>query len=462
MRFKRHWPVEDVKTQVILLGVLGAFCPGFYNGLYASDGMGDAHLKSLDLIANSLTYGLFGVCSASGGVLLCLSDLSLLLSIGGCSYGVFACLMFVARRYALVWLAGVAGAILGVGAALHWVLAGGLLLAYAPDSQRGYYAALYWGIFNLGAAGAAVLKLVAVVSARPAFLHFVRWLLITLTCVAGVAIPRLIRDPREVKVSPSHALIVFHKPDATAESLHDEASSMLQTLAIPEMILMSLLFVGSLWTQSYHSNFIVYFLTTFPMAHLMQVVHWLVQASFPFLFALALDCPSWSLRRRGLFFFHLMALLWVVTWTVGAAFQYLFEGGYDKDWPPVDRVHWDDPLRAMHLVLLAALFGVAECATEIYIYWFLGLQANNNVMRAIRHFGYFKGLQSLGNSISWTVDLFDRNTYRFQMWTCVAHFLLDLPLTFIAAINIHDMDRRRRASTDAPSSKTPALHMPLI
>lgn len=51
----------------------------------------------------------------------------------------------------------VAGAILGLCAALLWTAQGSMMMAYPTEQQKGRFIAIFWAIFNLGGVvGAAV------------------------------------------------------------------------------------------------------------------------------------------------------------------------------------------------------------------------------------------------------------------------------------------------------------------
>eukprot|EP01054_Gregarina_sp_Poly1_P004518 Gregarina_sp_Poly_1__4517@NODE_2425_length_2150_cov_229_221315_g1541_i0_p1_GENE_NODE_2425_length_2150_cov_229_221315_g1541_i0NODE_2425_length_2150_cov_229_221315_g1541_i0_p1_ORF_typecomplete_len333_score27_49MFS_1/PF07690_16/0_00025MFS_1/PF07690_16/2_5e03_NODE_2425_length_2150_cov_229_221315_g1541_i05121510 len=332
------------------------------------------------------------------------------------------------------------------------------MLAYAPELQRGFYVGLFWAVFNVGGVFATITSLGGLTSGTDTGQNGLYWFLVSVMFLASFLLPRLILHPEQVKAA-SGVEIQFIESDGSAEGVYDEAANMLKVCFIPEMILMSLLFVGSLWDQSYHNNFITYYLTTDRAAMILQIVHWTTQVVGPFTYALVLDCALWNLRKRCLVSFLILVGVWVLTWVLAVVFQYGFEGGYDKDRPPQEKIDWWDVEHRMLLPgMLAALFGFADCVTQMYIYWFLGVLAQNDVVRAARYIGYYKGLQCLGNAVSWGLDFMGKNSYRFQLWLCIAHFLIDLPLTFIAALNIHLLDSRMAQET----GKTPTLHIPLI
>eukprot|EP01053_Blabericola_migrator_P009787 Blabericola_migrator_1__9786@NODE_536_length_7757_cov_263_784395_g64_i2_p2_GENE_NODE_536_length_7757_cov_263_784395_g64_i2NODE_536_length_7757_cov_263_784395_g64_i2_p2_ORF_typecomplete_len479_score66_10UNC93/PF05978_16/7_4e17UNC93/PF05978_16/2_7e03UNC93/PF05978_16/1_1e03MFS_1/PF07690_16/3_1e13Sugar_tr/PF00083_24/3_3e09MFS_3/PF05977_13/4_4e09MFS_3/PF05977_13/1_4e03MFS_4/PF06779_14/3_1e03MFS_4/PF06779_14/8_5e06MFS_4/PF06779_14/6_9e02PUCC/PF03209_15/1_7e05PUCC/PF03209_15/4_9e02OATP/PF03137_20/0_042 len=470
----KQWDRRKAKCQVVLLGLLGAFGPGFYNGLFSFygaradiDGSLDEYAKRVDLIANALTYSTFGLVCLLGSLLLCMLDQETILTLGGCSYGLFAMLMYFARRYnSALWLAIVAGVLLGIGAAFYWTVSAALVLTYAPKYKKGRYAAIYWSVFNCGAVLASVIDLWVVSITGKESSMALYWLLLVLSFAGAIMIPRLVCDPMDVKVehtSTPNSLtyemteIKFQAPDQSAESFYDEVLAMLHVCIIPEMLLMSLLFVGSLWCQSYENNFITHFLASSKMSRILSTVHWAVQVMVPLCTFHPLDNPRWSLKRRCMCFFVFWITTWAVTLTLAVFAQYFLEGGYDKDRPIENLIKWNEPHRAIIPLLLSALFGVAECLTQMYIYWFLAVLTQNDVMKAVRYQGYFKGLQSLGDAAAWGLSIADSHTYRFQLWVCIAHFLLDLPLTFIAASNIHYLDHQIEEKT-----KAPALHMPLI
>ena len=73
------------------------------------------------------------------------------LAFGGIGYGVYTISLLVSLHHNVPAFNIIAGALLGICAAMLWTAQGTIMVSYPPEDQKGRYFAWFWGIFNMGA-----------------------------------------------------------------------------------------------------------------------------------------------------------------------------------------------------------------------------------------------------------------------------------------------------------------------
>lgn len=98
-------------------------------------------------------YSTFAVVGFFGGTFVNRLGVKLTLAFGGIGYGIYTISILLYTHYENDVRAFniVAGALLGVCAAMLWTAQGTIMISYPHEHQKGHYFAWFWGIFNMGA-----------------------------------------------------------------------------------------------------------------------------------------------------------------------------------------------------------------------------------------------------------------------------------------------------------------------
>lgn len=159
------------KTQLGMVAFVCFLCPGMFNALGGLGGGGKTDTTTADNMVsafgifkwnrwqtltnlaaqNIALYSTFAVFGFFGGTIINRLGVKLTLSFGGLGYCLYAIALLVSVHSAKVGAFNVvAGAILGVCAALLWTAQGTIMLSYPNEGSKGRYFAWFWAIFNLG------------------------------------------------------------------------------------------------------------------------------------------------------------------------------------------------------------------------------------------------------------------------------------------------------------------------
>ncbi len=128
------------------------FClPGIYlavTGLGAGGSTATAqHTVST---ASAITFGLYGLSGWLGGTILNLVKPKLIIMFASTGYPIYIGSLWYMDRTGHVWFAYLAGAWLGITAALLWTAAGFIQFAYASEDEKGRFISWQWALTSFG------------------------------------------------------------------------------------------------------------------------------------------------------------------------------------------------------------------------------------------------------------------------------------------------------------------------
>eukprot|EP01053_Blabericola_migrator_P009786 Blabericola_migrator_1__9785@NODE_536_length_7757_cov_263_784395_g64_i2_p3_GENE_NODE_536_length_7757_cov_263_784395_g64_i2NODE_536_length_7757_cov_263_784395_g64_i2_p3_ORF_typecomplete_len461_score53_10UNC93/PF05978_16/1_5e28UNC93/PF05978_16/2_2e03UNC93/PF05978_16/2_5e02MFS_1/PF07690_16/1_2e18MFS_1/PF07690_16/3_2PUCC/PF03209_15/1_5e03PUCC/PF03209_15/1_1e05PUCC/PF03209_15/4_3e02Cytochrom_B561/PF03188_16/0_25Cytochrom_B561/PF03188_16/4_8Sugar_tr/PF00083_24/0_0054DUF3099/PF11298_8/1_9e03DUF3099/PF1 len=429
---------SDAFIQILLVGGIAFCCPGLFNAL---NGLGKAGGKNADSgnLANATLYACFAVFGYFGGPLFNLFGNRLLIFLGGLTYALYSAGMYISGNVdGAKWVAGLVGAILGVGAGLFWTAQGAMMLAYATTKNKGKYIAWFWIIFNLGGVFGGLLTFIlnfrnATESASPAsYFTFVG--LMCLGAVAGL----ILVSPTKVKKEDG-TMVEFEK----AGSAWQEIKGALLMVTNRHAQLLTIYFLASNWYYVYQFNYVNGALFNVRTRGFNSMLYWGSQMASAYVIGKLLDAPSLSRKRRAVLGFWYVTALCVVTWVLGIVLQYVFEGGYDKsnflDGGIPEPIDLTESKRAAFPIILYIIYGWSDACIQAFAYWIMGAVAGNDTALSARFAGFYKGIQSVGACISWVLDLPGPGiSYATQMWICVAMLVVGSPLCYLSVIAVED------------------------
>ncbi|KAF4704431.1 DUF895 domain membrane protein, partial [Perkinsus olseni] len=146
------------------------------------------------------------------------------------------------------------------------------------------------------------------------------------------------------------------------------------------------------------------------------------------------DDPKRNLARRAKNGFWFMCISFNITYALGCYLQYGYHGGYDRYHnvvEPEDLIDLTDYYYWYPLIVYI-LYGFSDSVVQTFSYWIMGAIAGEDTGLAARYTGLYKGVQSVGAVISWTIDLPQlRVPYSAQFWICWILFIISLPTTYL-------------------------------
>ncbi|EER16176.1 conserved hypothetical protein [Perkinsus marinus ATCC 50983] len=422
-------------SQVVITGIIAFCCPGFFNAMQGLGGAGNANPSANDP-ANIALYVCFAVFGYFGGFFFNLLGPRILMAAGGILYAFYAACAYISGHVAGTgWLFVLAGALLGFGAGWLWTAQGALMMAYAPENKKGHYITTFWVIFNLGGFIGGILQFALNFDTETGTANAASYFVfIAIMAVGAVMALFLLRDPKKVVLEDgSHAVITPAK--GVKQEFIDAASVILDK----NMILLLILFFGSNYFYTYVFNCVNGVLFTIRTRGLNSALYWLAQMFGAWCTGILLDNVKYSLRTRGIQGFFFVFICFNIIYGLGCYLQYGYMGGYDRYTNVVgddEKLDLTDS-KYWYPCIVYLLYGFGDSIVQTFSYWVMGAIAGENASLAARYTGLYKGIQSIGAAISWTVDLPGIHAaYTTQFWICWVLFLVGMPTTFIACRGI--------------------------
>ncbi|KAF4668894.1 DUF895 domain membrane protein [Perkinsus olseni] len=416
--------------QVVITGIIAFCCPGFFNAIQGLGGAGNANPSANDP-ANIALYVCFAIFGYLGGFFFNILGPRILMCVGGLSYAFYAAAAYVSGHVAGTgWLFILAGAVCGLGAGWLWTAQGALMMAYAPENKKGHYITTFWVIFNLGGFIGGILQFALNFSegsgGANASSYFV---FIAIMAVGGIMALFLLMSPSKVVLEDGSKAVM-----AQAKGAKEELLDAMSVIFDKNMLLLVLLFFGSNFFYTYVFNCVNGVLFTIRTRGLNSALYWLAQMAGAWISGLIQDDPKRNLARRAKNGFWFMCISFNITYALGCYLQYGYHGGYDRYHnvvEPEDLIDLTDYYYWYPLIVYI-LYGFSDSVVQTFSYWIMGAIAGEDTGLAARYTGLYKGVQSVGAVISWTIDLPQlRVPYSAQFWICWILFIISLPTTYL-------------------------------
>jgi len=386
------------KGQLALVAFVVFLCPGMFNAISGLGGGGNVNPTAADNM-NTALYATFAVFGFFGGSIVNRLGVKITLAFGGLGYCIYTIALLVSVHDSHSGSFNIiAGALLGVCAGLLWTAEGAIMLSYPPEGSKGRYFAWFWAIFNFGAVIGALIPLgqnIHVTSNKTVtdgtYIAFIILMFI------GPCIGLFICNAGDIYREDGSRVIMMKHPTWKTEliglweTLRDE----------PLIILLFPMFWSSNWFTTYQFNGInnAYFDTR--TKALNSVFYWLAQIVGALIVGYCLDIERIGRRLRARVLWAFLFLLTMAVWGGGYAFAktYTREDAAATTWVPAD---WNTDGYAGK-VILYIMYGFYDAAFQASVYWLMGALSNNS-RRVANYVGFYKGIQSAGAAVMWSLD----------------------------------------------------------
>ncbi|KAL2784048.1 major facilitator superfamily domain-containing protein [Aspergillus keveii] len=380
-------------TQVTILGFVTFCSVGMYSAI-SGLGAGGTQDPQLSDIAHGALYGCFAVSGFLAGSV---------------------------NLHGTRWFLIFAGALLGVSAALFWAAQGAIMMAYPLGKDQGRAFSLAWSIFQLGVlVGASIAVGIQANSTLPNVSTAV-YLVFMIIMLTAILTSWLILPPHLVVRKDGTFVQVEALP-----SPRQEFHAFVQQLHDWRLIALFPMFFSSNYFYAYQGA-LTQFLFTGRARALASLLTGVGSILGSLLFGFVTDQVSPSRRSRALTGWCLVLGLNCFAWSCGLALQVQFTRqstalqGHPLPWD------WTHAPSYAPLLLLCSYY-LAESAYQGLAYYIMST-LTSDAHKLARMAGYYKGVQSAGNAISYGMDAV-KTPFLTEFIVSWGLLLISMPLSF--------------------------------
>lgn len=377
-------------VQVVLVGFV-AFCSvGMFSAI-SNLGAGGTQDTQLSSTANACLYATFAIGGFFAGSVNNILGPRLTLSIGTTGYSLYIGSLWAYQVYGVRWFLILAGALLGLTAALLWAAQGAIMMAYPAEDQKGRAFSIFWMIFQSGTlVGSAIALGILYDSTLPTVSTsvYLAFLIIMLTAIAS---SWLILPPSSIV--RNDGTLVEIQP---ALSPKDEIKQFLLLFKDKRVLMLFPTCFASNYFYSYQGTITVHMFNGRTRA-LVALLTGLGSILGALLLGFLVDKLPFRRRVRSFIALGVVAVLAVAIWVGGLVLQVQFT----RNDPPQ---HWDWTDRAsIGPIILLASYYLGDAAFQGLAYYCMSAMTNDP-FRLARLAGYYKGVQSAGAAISFAME----------------------------------------------------------
>ncbi|KIK37066.1 hypothetical protein CY34DRAFT_477572 [Suillus luteus UH-Slu-Lm8-n1] len=391
-------------TQVCLVGFVCFMCPGMFNALTGLGAGGQVDATS-SANANAALYATFAFFAFFSGSVHNVLGPRLCLLLGTWGYS-----LYIASYLATNIHPGagdfvvVAGAMLGVCAALVWTAQGSLMMAYPTEAQKGTFIGYFWAIFNLGGVVGSAVAFGSNYNSTANKVGngtYIVFLILTLT---GVILPLFLADPYKMIRTDGTRVTPIRHPSWKTEFI----SLFVALRTDPWIVLLFPMFFASNYFYTWQFNDYNGALFNIRTRGLNNFVYWTAQifGSF-FIGHFVLDLRRFRRRVRAF-----------MGWSIVVVFVF-----------------------SVHLWSYYYQF-LLDSMWQTTAYWLMGAMSNDPAKLAV-FTGFYKCFQSAGSAVVWRLDAVQKPYMDIFISTWVlaaAGMICAFPLVYARVKDYTEMD----------------------
>lgn len=423
-------------TQVCLVGFVCFMCPGMFNAVNGLGAAGQVDATT-SANANSALYATFAFFAFfSGSVHNVLGPrLCLLLGTWGYSLYIASYLATNIHPDADDFIV-VAGAILGVCAALIWTAEGSLMMAYPTEAQKGTFISYFWAIFNLGSVVGSSVAFGSNYNSTANKVGNGTYIVFLVLSLTGVVLPLFLADPYKMIRTDGTRVAPIRYPSWKTEFI----SLFVALKTDPWIVLLFPMFFASNYFYTWQFNDYNGALFNIRTRSLNNFVYWTAQifGSF-FIGHFVLDLRRFRRRVRA---FMGWSIVVVLVFAVHL-WSYYYQLTYTRTSDPPTAVKMDihDPGYPAH-VWLMIFYGLLDSMWQTTAYWLMGAMSNDPAKLAV-FTGFYKCFQSAGSAVVWRLDAVQKPYMDIFISTWVlaaAGMICAFPLVYVRVKDYTEMD----------------------
>ncbi|TCD71018.1 hypothetical protein EIP91_000516 [Steccherinum ochraceum] len=384
--------------QVVLVGLTCFGTPGMFSAI-SNLGAGGTQDVVLSDIANGVLYGMFAITGlVSGGINNVLGP-RITLFIGTLGYALYVGSLWCFQTQSTRWFMILAGALLGITAALLWSAQGSIMMSYPLEKDKGKSFAVFWAIFQSGVLIGSIIALA--INIRHGELTAVTtstYIAFLIIIFLGVASSFLVLPPNRVVRSDGSRVTI----EATS-AIHKEAIGIVRLLKDWRMLALTPMFFASNYFYAYQ-NALNAGLFDGPTRALNGTLSGAGSIIGALMVGFVVLDNSWFKRRtRGYVALGVVATMTIIVWAVGLSWQVTFDRADAKA-----RLNTGDLINYKQAQYrgkgaLYFFFYFTNACYQALAYWIMSSLTNDPFTLA-RFAGFYKALQSAGAAGSFGMD----------------------------------------------------------
>ncbi|CCM01346.1 uncharacterized protein FIBRA_03396 [Fibroporia radiculosa] len=394
--FQWKWPAfyTAPMTQVVLVGITCFATVGMFNAV-SNLGAGGLENISLSDTANGVLYGMFALTGLVSGSINNIIGPRLTLFFGTLGYALYVGALWCYQTQGTSWFLILAGAILGITAALLWSAQGSIMMSYPLEKDKGKAFAVFWALFMFGSFIGAVIAFA--INVRTGDLGsvststYIAFLVIIFIGVASV-----------VLILPPHLIV---RGDGTLVKLeaaskpHEELVGMWKTLKNWRILALMPMFFASNYFYAYQGA-----LNTARFDGTTRALNAVLEAAGAIIGALmigylVLDVKWVKRRTRGYLGLATVVVVTSIVWACGLSWQTTFDRAEAKVLPLIN--YKDASYRGKAPLFFFYYFG--DSCYQALAYWIMSALTNDPFILA-RYAGLYKAMQSAASAGSYGMD----------------------------------------------------------
>ncbi|KAI0327635.1 MFS general substrate transporter [Cubamyces sp. BRFM 1775] len=381
-------------AQVVLVGITCFATVGMFSAVsnLGAGGLSDIVLSDT---SNGVLYGCFAITGLVSGGICNLLGPRLTLFIGTLGYALYVGSLWCYQTQGTGWFVILAGALLGISAALLWSAQGAIMMSYPLEKDKGKAFAIFWAIFQFGSfIGSIIALAINIRSGGLSAVSTSTYIAFLVIIFIGVASSFLVLPPN--RVIRSDGTIV--KLEAVSKP-HEEVVGMMRLLKDWRMLALVPMFFASNYFYAYQGavNAKRFDGPTRALNATLEGAGAIVGALMIGYFVL--DIKYLHRRARGYLGLATVVVLVVIVWSVGLSWQVTFTRADATDANFIN--YHDADYKGKGALYFFYYF--SDACYQALAYWIMSAMTNDPFTLA-RYAGLYKALQSAGSAGSFGMD----------------------------------------------------------
>jgi len=393
-------------------------------------GAGGTQNLTLSDTSNGVLYGLFALTGLVSGGINNLLGPRLTLFIGTLGYALYVGALWCYQTQGTSWFLILAGALLGISAALLWSAQGSIMMSYPLEKDKGKAFSVFWAIFQFGSFIGAIIALAINIKkggltavATSTYIAFI------VIIFVGIASAFLVLPPNHI-IRSDGTLVTLQ----AASKPHEEIIGMWNTLKDWRLIALLPMFFASNYFYSYQGavNAGKFDGPTRALNGALEGAGAIIGALL--IGYLVLDIKWLSRRNRGYFGLAVVTTITIIVWSCGLSWQVTFDRA-DAKKPGFTLINYKDAAyRGKAPLYFFYYFG--DACYQALAYWIMSALTNDPFTLA-RYAGLYKAVQSAGSAGSFGMDAV-LTPYLNELLASWIMMLFSFPLAFLVIRTIKE------------------------
>ncbi|KAH7045721.1 major facilitator superfamily domain-containing protein [Linnemannia elongata] len=432
-------------AQVLAVGIICFCCPGMYNSLNSlgAGGQVDSKIGQNANVALNTCFALFGLLA---GAIHNKLGPKWTIFIGCTTYCLYAGSFLSYNHHKTGWFSVIAGALLGVGAAMLWTAQGAIMMAYPSEQEKGRYIGYFWATFNAGGVVGSMIPLaINFKSTSTGPLADSIYIAFMAIMALGTFIGLTLSAPSKIVRNNGEKIRIQEFPTWTGEVI-----ATLKLFLDWRMVVLIPMFLSSNWFYAYQFATVQGWFSIRTQS-LNNILYWGAQILGSYGFGRILDYQGAPRRTRGLWGLGIITVFFTITWIGGIFFQRT----YTID-DPAGNHDFTEGSVYIGPLFLYIFYGFGDAAWQTYCYWLMGA-LSNDVTVLSRYSGFYKCIQSSGGAISWRINAL-KVPFMTELIICFALLVASIPGAFFLANRLEEHSEEAVHSSEHHESKLDEKH----